>query len=74
MRTKTKVEVEFPDDPMMEQLHSIRREIAEELRNLSPQEKVVKIRRTVRAYLRKKGYDLKDRGDGTFGLVKKDRD
>jgi hypothetical protein len=73
MRTKTKVEVEFPDDPMMEQLHSIRREIAEELRGLSPQEKVVKIRRNVRTYLRKRGYDLKDRGDGTFGLVKKDR-
>jgi hypothetical protein len=28
MRTKTKVEVESLDDPMMEQLHSIRREIA----------------------------------------------
>jgi hypothetical protein len=74
MKTKTKIETEFPDDPMMEQLHSIRREIAEELRGLSPQEKVVKIRRNVRAYLRKRGYDLKDRGDGTFGLVKKDRD
>jgi hypothetical protein len=74
MRTKTKVEVEFPGDPMMKQLHSIRREIADELRDLSPQEKVVKIRRNVRAYLRKRGYDLKDRGDGTFGLVKKDKD
>ena len=42
MKTKTKIETEFPDDPMMEQLHSIRREIAQELRDLSPQKKVVK--------------------------------
>ena len=71
MRAKTKIEIEFPNDPMMEQLHSIRREIAEELQGLSPQEKVIKIRRNVRTYLRKRGYDLVDRGDGILRLVKR---
>jgi hypothetical protein len=70
MKANTKIGIEFPDDPMMEQLHDVRRKIAEELRGLNPQEKMKKIRHNVRTYLKKKGYSLESREDGTFKLVK----
>lgn len=70
MSTKTKIPREFPDDPVMEQLHELRRELTEELRGLTPQKKMIKIRQNVRAYLKKRGYALESGEDGTFKLVK----
>lgn len=73
MSTKTKIQTEFPLDPMMEQLHDIRRKIADELKDLTPHGKLVKIRRNVRTYLKKRGYDLESRENGTFKLIKRNK-
>lgn len=70
MATKT---IEFPNDPMMQELHDIRQQISGELKGLSPKEWVNRINKDAKTFWQRMGYEIIQKDNSFFVVLKKSK-
>jgi hypothetical protein len=73
VKTKQKRIIDFPDDPMMQELHDIGRKIDAEIRGMSPQEAARYINGRAQRFAERMGYRYVPAGKGTYRLEKKEK-